>query len=69
MALEFKMKDKVTLKQHVISGEVESIGIVDGKIQYLVRYQGIDGEEHSRFFDEGELTLSDSDSKAAEHSE
>lgn len=61
MPIPFKKGDTVRQVVPVIEGVVKTLAIVDDKVQFEVAYTGEDGEDHSRFFTEGEIELVDTD--------
>lgn len=66
MPIAFKVGDKVRQVVPAISGAVQNVAIVDGEVQFEVAYIGADGEQHSRFFAEGEIEAAPSGDTAAE---
>lgn len=59
MPLAFKIGAAVRQVVPVIKGTVQDIKIVDGEPQFEVVYTGPDGEQHSRFFAEGDIEAAD----------
>lgn len=55
MAMKFKKEETVRQIAPVIQGKIINVAIVDDEVAYEVAYTGADGEEHTRFFKEGEL--------------
>jgi hypothetical protein len=55
MPLAHKKGDPVRQKVVVIEGTITDVKIVDGDVQFEVAYTGADGEQHARFFAEGEI--------------
>jgi hypothetical protein len=57
MATAFQKDQIVKLTAVVPQGPVQALRMLeDGTIQYLVSWADADGQEHSRWFDEGQLT-------------
>lgn len=53
----FKKGDTVKLVAVVPQGPVESMRMdEDGNVQYLISWTDLNGNEHSRWFDEAQLT-------------
>jgi hypothetical protein len=53
----FKKGDSVKLVAVVPEGPVESMRMdEDGNVQYLISWTDANGNEHSRWFDEAQLT-------------
>lgn len=53
----FKKGDTVKLVAVVPQGPVESMRMdEDGNVQYLISWTDVNGNEHSRWFDEAQLT-------------
>jgi hypothetical protein len=59
MPMLFKKGDSVRQVVKPIEGEVVGPAIVDGEVQYEVKYTGEDMEEHSRFFRETDIEKTD----------
>ena len=53
----FKKGDTVKLVAVIPQGPVESMRMdEDGNVQYLISWTDLNGNEHSRWFDEAQLT-------------
>ena len=53
----FKKGDTVKLVAVIPQGPVESMRMdEDGNVQYLISWPDLNGNEHSRWFDEAQLT-------------